>query len=156
MTRHKKHTSRRSGVVSVELALILPILFTLAMCVIEGGNAYYSWLTVQKAAQYGARTAATGRGEEDGTRLSQIIAATEAGLETLNNGVTVISIRSWPDLNATGDGIDNDAGAPCQLAEVAVLYNYEPFTPIVSSLLPDTIPLRGFDRKVNEPWKPCN
>jgi hypothetical protein len=39
---------------------------------------------------------------------------------------------------------------------VAVLYNYEPFTPLVAQLLPETIPLKGFDRKVNEPWKPCN
>ncbi|MCJ2164418.1 MULTISPECIES: TadE family protein [unclassified Pseudodesulfovibrio] len=155
MLKNQKN-SRRAGVAAVEMALILPIMFVLVMAIIEGGNAYYSWLTVQKAAQIGARFAATGRGDEEGTRLSQIIATTEAGVAALKNGTIDISVRSWPDLTATGDGIDNDPGAPCQLAEVAVLYNYEPFTPLVSPLLPDTIPLRGYDRKVNEPWKPCD
>ena len=123
--RHSKEKARRLGIVSVELALILPIVFVLIMGIIEGGHAYYSWLTVQKAAQYGARMAVTGQGEDDGTRLLKIIATTEAGLTTLKHGTTEINIRSWPDLSAVGDGIDNDAGAPCQLAEVAVLRSEE-------------------------------
>ena len=151
-----RNTDSRQGLAAVETALILPILFILVMAIVEGGNAFSAWLTVQKAAQLGARFAATGRGEDDGNRLSQIIAATEAGVATLDQDKVVITIRSWPDLNATGDGINNDAGAPCTLAEVAVVYNYEPFTPLVSPLLPDSIPLRGYDRKVNEPWKPCD
>ncbi|AMK12717.1 MAG: TadE/TadG family type IV pilus assembly protein [Pseudodesulfovibrio sp.] len=153
--RNNRKNSRR-GLAAVETALVLPILFILAMGVIEGGNAVYAWVTVQKAAQRGAHYAATGRGAETGTRLADIINTTQAGLTTLDPAKVIISVRSWPDLSATGDGIDNDAGAPCQLAEVAVLYNYEPFTPLVASLLPDSIPLRGYDRKVNEPWKPCD
>ena len=152
----KRKSARRAGLAAVETALILPIIFMLVMAVIEGGNAVYAWVTVQKAAQIGARYASTGRGADEGTRLNDIIRATEAGLTTLDPSQVAISVRSWPDLHATGDGIDNDPGAPCQLAEVAVVYNYEPFTPLVGPLLPDTIPLRGFDRKVNEPWKPCN
>ncbi|WP_316897743.1 TadE/TadG family type IV pilus assembly protein [Pseudodesulfovibrio indicus] len=154
MRNNRKNS--RLGLAAVETALVLPILFILAMGVIEGGNAVYAWVTVQKAAQMGAHYAATGRGAETGTRLANIINTTQAGLTTLDPANVIISVRSWPDLSATGDGIDNDAGAPCQLAEVAVLYNYEPFTPLVASLLPDSIPLRGYDRKVNEPWKPCD
>ena len=154
--RNIMKNSRKYGMAAVETALILPIMFVMVMAVVEGGNAFYSWLTVQKAAQIGARFAATGRGEEEGTRLSQIIAATESGLIALDQGSVEITVRSWPDLSATGDGIDNDPGGPCQLAEVAVLYRYKPFTPLVAPLLPETIPLHGYDRKVNEPWKPCD
>ncbi|WP_338669516.1 TadE family protein [Pseudodesulfovibrio methanolicus] len=154
---HKnRNKTRRAGLAAVETALILPIMFMLVMAVIEGGNAVYAYVTVQKAAQLGARFAATGRGADEGTRLNDIIQATQAGLTTLKQSNIEISVRSWPDVQATGDGIDNDPGAPCQLAEVAVVYNYEPFTPLVAPLLPETIPLRGFDRKVNEPWKPCD
>ncbi|WP_207264649.1 TadE/TadG family type IV pilus assembly protein [Desulfovibrio sp. Huiquan2017] len=151
-----RNNGRRAGLAAVETALILPVMFMLIMAVIESGNAVYAWATVQKAAQIGARFAATGRGADAGTRLQDIIQATEAGLTTLKQSNIAITVRSWPDVRASGDGIDNDPGAPCQLAEVAVVYNYEPFTPLVSPLLPDTIPLRGFDRKVNEPWKPCD
>lgn len=150
-----KDRSCRTGMTTVEFALILPLLLLVVMGMIEGGNAAYAWLTVQKAAQTGAHFAATGRGAEEGTRFSQIVTVTEAGLVTLTSGSKEISIRSWPDLNASGDGIDNDAGGPCQLAEVAVLYNYEPVTPLMASFLPEAIPLYGYDRKVNEPWKPC-
>jgi len=141
---------------TAEFALVAPLLFMLVMGIVEGGTAYYSWLTVQKAAQVGARFASTGRGDDDGTRLARIIAATEAGLSGLNQGTKEINVRSWPDLSAEGDGINNDPGAPCQLTEVSVTYNYKPFTPLISPILPDTIPLHGYDRKVNEPWKPCN
>ncbi|NDV20690.1 pilus assembly protein [Pseudodesulfovibrio sp. JC047] len=155
MRTHTQRT-RKAGMAAVETALILPILFTMIMGVIEGGNAAYSWLTVQKATQIGARFAATGRGDEDGTRLTQIITATEKALATLDEKAFVISIRSWPDMDASGDGIENDPGAPCHLTEVAVHYTYKPFTPLVSAILPDTIPLYGYDRKINEPWKPCD
>lgn len=151
-----RKNSRRRGLVAVEMALILPILLLIVMAAIEGGNAFYSWLTVQKAAQLGARFATTGRGDEEGTRLAQIINVTEKGLASLDKDKAVISVRSWPDLSAAGDGIDNDPGGPCQLAEVAVLYNYEPSIPLVAELLPPSIPLLGYDRKVNEPWKPCD
>jgi len=154
--RKNTTNSRRKGMAAVEMALILPILFMLIMGIIEGGNAAYSWLTVQKASQIGARFAATGRGDEEGTRLSQIITTTEAALTTLDNNSYEINVRSWPDLSATGDGIDNDPGAPCQLAEVSVRYSYKPFTPLVGAILPNSIPLYGYDRKVNEPWKPCD
>lgn len=154
--RNNRKNARRRGLAAVEMALVLPILLLLIMAVIEGGNAVYAWVTVQKAAQMGARYAATGRGADTGTRLAGIISTTQAGLAALDQANVVISVRSWPDLSATGDGIDNYPGAPCQLAEVAVLYNYEPFTPLVAPLLPDSIPLRGYDRKVNEPWKPCD
>jgi len=156
MKRQKKNNSRRWGLVSVELAMTLPVVLILIMGIIEMGNMYYSWLTVQKAAQIGARFAATGQGEDEGTRLNQIIEKTEAGLVTLRDGSKEINVRSWPDISAAGDGIDGYPGAPCQLTEVAVLYKYEPFTPIIGPILPATIDLHGYDRKVNEPWKPCN
>lgn len=148
-------TKRRRGIASVELALTLPILVLMVMAVIEGGNVFYSWLTVQKAAQIGARYAATGRGDGEGTRLTQIIKATEAGLASLDNANAEIKVRSWPDVTAEGDGIENYPGAPCQLAEVAVIYHYSPLTPLIAQMLPESFPLYGFDRKVNEPWKPC-
>ncbi|BCS89613.1 TadE/TadG family type IV pilus assembly protein [Pseudodesulfovibrio sediminis] len=153
---HIRSKNSRRGLAAVETALILPILFMVTMAIVEGGNGFYAWLTVQKSAQIGAHFAVTGRGEDEGTRLSQIITATEAGARSLEQDKLVVTVRSWPDLTAAGDGIENDPGAPCQMVEVAVVYNYEPFTPLISPLLPDSIPLRGYDRKVNEPWKPCD
>ncbi|WP_319471069.1 TadE/TadG family type IV pilus assembly protein [uncultured Pseudodesulfovibrio sp.] len=154
MTLRKRPRSR--GLVSMEIALLLPLLMVLAMAIIEGGTMLYSWMTLQKAAQSGTRFAATGQGEDEGTRLSQITAVTEGWLDRLNKGTKEITITSWPDKTVTGDGIDNSAGGPCTMVQVAVLYNYHPFTPVVGNLLPEVVELRGADRKLNEPWKPCD
>jgi Flp pilus assembly protein TadG len=155
MLRHHHTYTRRQGMTTMEFALILPFMLAMAMVTIEAGTMFYSWLTIQKAAQSGARFASTGQGEEQGTRMARIIETTEAWLEHLENGGTEITVRSWPETTATGDGTADDAGGPCQLVEVAVIYNYHPFTPLIGAMLPNVIPLAGSDRKLNEPWRPC-
>lgn len=156
MLRHDDTTPRRRGMTTMEFAMILPFMLAMVMVTIEGGTMFYSWLTIQKAAQSGARFASTGQGEEQGTRMAQIIEATESWLERLDNGGTTITVRSWPDTTVSGDGAENDAGPPCGLVEVGVVYNYHPFTPIIGAMLPQVIPLSGSDRKLNEPWRPCD
>ncbi len=146
----------KSGMTAMELALVLPLLFVLTMGLIEMGNICYSWLTLQRAAQEGARFASTGQGYEEGTRLTQIEEKTGVMLSVLNNGSKSITIRSWPDLAAGGEGVEGNAGEPCQIVEVMVRYDYTPFTPLIAQALPSTITLLGSDRKVNEPWYPCD
>ncbi len=147
--------SRRKGMTTVELGLILPFLMVMVMGILEMGTMAYSWMAIQKAAQTGARFAATGVGEEEGTRMSQTIQITEDWMAALDKGAKEITVSSWPTTAASGSGTSGSAGGPCQLVEVAVVYQYHPYTPIVGAVLPDVIPLFGSDRKLNEPWKPC-
>ncbi|MFH1915014.1 MAG: TadE family protein [Pseudomonadota bacterium] len=153
--RHLK-TNRRRGMTTMEFALILPFLLAMVMVTIEAGTMFYSWLTIQKAAQSGSRFAATGQGEEQGDRLNRIMEATGVWLDHLDSGGTEITVRSWPDVSGSGDGMADDAGNPCGLVEVAVTYHYHPFTPIIGAMLPNSIALTGSDRKLNEPWRPCD
>lgn len=155
MMNQNKRAQRR-GITSVEFALIIPVLMVMIMGIVEMGTMFHSWLTLQKAAQSGARFAATGQGEEEGTRIAQIQQVTGNWLESLDKGDKEISISSWASPAAEGDGASGNAGGPCQLVEVAVVYAYHPYTPIVGSLLPEVIPILGSDRKLNEPWKPCD
>lgn len=153
----KSRTStRRRGLASMEFALILPLLLVFVMAIIEGGVMFYSWLTIQKAAQSGARFAATGQGEDEGTRIPQIMEVTEDWMTHLDKGGKTIVIKSWPDAIASGEGAEGNPGGPCQMVEVAVTYAYHPFTPIIGDALPEVINLHGFDRKLNEPWRPCD
>lgn len=156
MTTRTHTDRRRRGMTTMELALILPILLALAMGTIEGGTMFYSWLTVQKAAQNGARFGATGQGVDEGTRDTQIVQVTEEWLAALDRGSKEVTLRHWPSTTASGDGTEGTAGGPCQLMEVAVVYNYHPFTPLIGALLPEVVPIHGHERKLNEPWKPCD
>lgn len=146
----------RRGMTTMEFALILPFVIVFVMGVIETGTMFYSWLTVQKAAQSGARFAATGQGVEEGDRMVRIVQETEGWLASLDKGGKEIVIRSWPGSTVSGEGTEGNAGGPCQLVEVAVTYAYHPFTPIVGALLPDVVGIQGSDRKLNEPWRPCD
>lgn len=99
----RTHNVRRRGISTVEFALILPILMAMILGTIEMGTMFYSWLTIQKAAQSRARFAATGIGEEEGTRLTQITEVTQEWLKALDNGNTKeITVSFWPTPAATG------------------------------------------------------
>jgi len=153
--RNSRQNRRRRGMGTVEFALIAPSIFILFMGIIETGNMLSAWMTIQKAAQSGARFAATGIGDEEGNRLTLIKQETKEWLEALG-GNKLIEVKSWPTLSATGDGATGNPGGPCQLVEVEVIYDYKPITPVLSAVFPDFVKLTGHDRKLNEPWKPCD
>lgn len=153
--KNSQQHKRRFGMTSVEMAMLMPILIALLMGTIEMGNMFSAWMTVQKAAQSGARFAATGIGDEEGNRAALIVQETEKWLEALS-GDKEIKLQSWPTPRATGEGSSGNPGGPCELVEVAVVYGYEPVTPVLGSILNDVIELTGQNRKLNEPWKPCD
>ncbi len=143
------------GLAAVEMALVLPAALLLIFGLIETGNLFFTWLTVQKAAEMGARFAATGQGEDEGTRVAQIQARSQALLVNLSGSGAEVSVRSWPTISATGSGVAGSAGEPCGIVEVGVSFLYRPVTPLLGDVLPESIPVHGSDRKVNEPWRPC-
>ncbi len=151
----RSNKQRQSGTVAVEFAYILPIVFVLVLGFIECGNLFYSWLTTYKAAQAGARFAATGQGEDEGTRMTRIQEEVARHMDRLEGGASETTISSWPRGIYDGDGTQDDAGNPCGMVEVTVAYAYHPITPILDTILPETILISGSDRKVNEPWSVC-
>jgi Flp pilus assembly protein TadG len=152
--RPRRNTSRGQG--AVELALIAPILLVCMFGVVEMGRLSYAWVTMQHAARAGTRMAITGQGEQNGTRLSLIINASQQVANNLpRGGGTTITVRSWPDVTASGAGRAGNPGQPCELVEVEVQYVYQPVTPLISHLMPSRTTLAGRDRKLNEPWVPC-
>ena len=50
----------RQGLSVVEMALVIPLFLIMIFGIIETSNLFRTWLTLQKAAQAGARYAATG------------------------------------------------------------------------------------------------
>ncbi|MCM0755125.1 pilus assembly protein [Desulfovibrio aminophilus] len=151
----RKHSLLSRGVAAVEMALILPALLVMVFGLLESGNLFLSWLTVQKSAEMGARFAATGQGEDEGTRLAQIVEQADILLSTLSGAGSSVSVKSWPGLDTSGPGVTGSAGQPCGVVEVGVSFLYKPITPLVGDMMPETVQLTGADRKVNEPWKPC-
>jgi Flp pilus assembly protein TadG len=152
-TRATPHAQR--GAAALEAALVLPVLLLLVIGTMETASLLRVWLAVQKASQAGARTAATGQGEDTGDRIPRIEAAAERFLTDLPGGAAQIAVRSWPNTAASGAAREGDAGEPCEMVEVEVTKTWSAATPLLAALLPADLPLSGADRKVNEPWRPC-
>lgn len=154
---NRPHAQARSrGAAALEAALVLPVLILLVVGIMETASLLRVWLAVQKASQAGARTAATGQGVETGDRLSRIEAAAAPFLADLPNGEASIAVRSWPGTDMSGTAREGNPGDPCDTVEVEVTKTWTPVTPLVSALISADLPLSGADRKVNEPWSPCD
>ena len=145
----------RRGAAALEAALVLPVLLLLVVGIMEAASMLRVWLAVQKASQARARMPATGQGEETGDRIARIEAAASRFLADLPAGDDRIDVRSWPGTTLSGTAREGDAGEPCDTVEVEVTRTWSPATPFVSSLFPASLDLAGADRKVNEPWRPC-
>lgn len=153
--RYLKRPGGQGGSTSLETAVILPAVLLLVMGLVESGNMFFSWLSLQKAAQTGTRFAVTGQGEEEGDRMARIVEAALAAKGNLDPASLTVEVRSWDDFTVGGDGVLDDAGEPCDMVEVRLRYQYEPLTPMIGEALPELFMLEGADRKVNEPWMRC-
>jgi hypothetical protein len=137
------------------MALVLPVLLAMLFGLMEIGNMLFFKATVSKAAHSGARLAVTGRGEDDGTRLSRIKSRARELADTLGPDNITVAVRSYPDLGAQGAARQDDAGSPCELVEVEIKCDYHPLTPFLSATLPSDMTFTAKERMVNEPWAPC-
>ncbi|WP_034640111.1 TadE/TadG family type IV pilus assembly protein [Desulfovibrio inopinatus] len=156
MMRTTTNTAHQRGAGVVEMALLLPLMLVGVMGALEMTNVFHTWMVVQKAAQNGARLAVTGAGEADGVRLTLIKNETEAALRTLpTNAQTEVLVKSYTGGDLTSQAIDGNPGNPCDAVEVRVNVSYTPITPIVGDALPGVIDFSAYDRRLNEPWRPC-
>lgn len=153
-------TGSNEGASTLEMALLLPVLLVVVFGLVEFGYNLFARTTVEKAAQLGARSAVTGEGFAEGTRLALVRSKARQLTEALTGGdpnstAITVQVRSYPGGNTSGAAVKNDAGAPCDVVEVQVDYRYAPLTPIVGALLPAEIGVTGKERMINEPWAAC-
>jgi hypothetical protein len=119
----------------------------------------HAWVTVQHAAREGARYGVTGQVACDGyaTREDCIRETAEEatmGLSDAPANVTV-SFNSW-EYPAYTTEVPGSAGDQCDALEVVVDYDFEFAAPIISNVLGSvTLPIRGRERLMNEPFGPC-
>lgn len=149
-----------AGQTLAEFALVAPILVILIFGIIDISRAYNAWVTMQGAAREAARYGVTGRtdcGLGSSTRLSCIDhVAREHSKSLTNSGTSVdVEVRSWDYPSYSGAALEGDPGAQCDALEVEVQYDFEPATPIMSTLI-GGVKMRATERMVNEPFGACD
>lgn len=130
-------TSPRSGQALLEFALVLPLIFVLAVNAINFGGFLFGWITVAAAARDGAQymvmsTASVGSvSAPSSTQISSLITNDVTSL--LNKSSIAISTCSNATTSSNTCTTLTDPEAPSYtLATVDVTYTYNPFIPLFS------------------------
>lgn len=121
-----KRLTNQSGQSLVEFAIILPILLLLIMGIIEFGLIMNSCLTIQNASREGARIGIVGAADSD---IRNRIISDSPNLQTAD---LTINITPGEGSRSSGDSIT-----------VVIYYNYHLVTPIISSLLNNSLILHA-------------
>lgn len=158
-----KNRPRSKGQAMVEFALTILLFLILLLAVVEFGRMLQVWVTMQRAAQTGARFAATGQLSEDplvdpwdSARLAAVKAEVQQACKSLAIGyggpdtpryfnVSVYASDS-PDLS------QEFPGGPNARVIVDVVYNYEPVTPFLQGFAP-YLRLTAHAEKINERFR---
>ena len=126
----------QKGQALVEFALILPILILLVMGIIEFGIIYHTQLVLDNASREGARAGVLQqRGEEDSAssddKIKEVI---------FDRAATLDRDKLEQGINISPDFGDRRVGVPLK---VELTYEVNPFTPVISNIIGDSIELNS-------------
>jgi Flp pilus assembly protein TadG len=148
-------TADRDGQALVEFALIIPLVFLLAVNALNFGGFLFAWITVANAAraagQYMIMSSAS-PGPPTPATVTQITAlVTNDVASLLNRSSIVVAICTNNTTAATACTTFSDPEAPAYtLATVDVTYTYKPFIPLFSFPqlhIGATLPMTAIHRK---------
>lgn len=148
-------SSPKTGQALVEFALIVPLVFLLAVNAANFGGLLFAWITVANAARAGGQymvMSSASPGPPTPATLSQITTLVTNDISSLMNRsslVVAICTNKTAAANACTTFVDPEATA-YTLATVDVTYTYKPFIPLFS--FPDlgisaTLPSSTIHRK---------
>ena len=132
-----KGSSRRKGQALVEFALLVPLVFLLAVNAVNFGGYLFAWITVADAARAGADymgMSSASPGAPAAPTLAQITTlVTNDVTSLLNRSSLVVAICTNATTAANGCTTLVDPEAPAYtLATVEVTYTYKPYMPLFS------------------------
>jgi Flp pilus assembly protein TadG len=130
-------TSHRKGQALVEFALMIPLVFLLAVNAVNFGGFLFAWITVANAARAGAEymsMSSASPGAPAPATLSQITTLVTNDVSSLLNRSSIaVAICTNNTTAANGCTTLVDPEAPAYtLATVDVTYTYKPFIPLFS------------------------
>jgi Flp pilus assembly protein TadG len=130
-------TSRRKGQALVEFALLVPLVFLLAVNAVNFGGYLFAWITVANAARAGAEymsMSSNSPGAPAPATLAQITTLVTNDISSLKNRSSLaVAICTNNTTAANGCTTFFDPEAPAYtLATVDVTYTYKPFIPLFS------------------------
>lgn len=154
------------GTTVVELALVLPLLILFIMGIFDVANMMRISLGMQHAVRMGVAMASSGAGvETDERSVGMVEGEVKTQLAFLGQAVeqgAVVSVKSWPGSNPSGDGTTGDLGGPCDVVEVKVDYDYPTLEPFQAAMdlfgggATANVALSRSERRLNEPWASCD
>ena len=132
-----KKAAHRGGQALIEFALIVPLVFLLAVNAVNFGSFIFTWITVANASRAGAQymvMSSASPGTPAPATLAQITSLVTSDVSSLpNRASVVVAICTNATTAANGCTALFDPEAPAYtLATVDVTYTYKPLIPLFS------------------------
>ena len=127
--------SQRKGQALIVFALIIPLVFLLAVNAVNFGGFIFAWITVANAARSGAQymIMSSASGTATPATTAQITALITSDVSSLLNRSSIVVATCTNNTTAAANGCAPDPEAPLYtLAAVDVTYTYKPFIPLFS------------------------
>ena len=130
-------TSRRKGQALVEFALIIPLVFVLAVNAVNIGGFLFAWITVANAARAGAdymSMSSSSVGSPTPATPAQVTTLVTNDVASLMNRASLV-VATCTNATTAANGCTTlfDPEAPAYiLATVDVTYTYKPYIPLFS------------------------
>lgn len=145
---------KQKGQSLAEFALVLPVLALLIFGLLDLGRAVYMYNTLANAARTGARVASVNQ-NADTNGTCNPLNRTDWSIVAciLEIGISIPITRSDIDIQYVGSSCVPRQLDPACIAQVTVVQDYVPFTPIIGDLI-GTIQLRATSEMPVEAWFP--
>jgi Flp pilus assembly protein TadG len=127
--------SKAQGQALVEFALIVPLVFLLAVNAVNFGSFLFAWVTVANAARAGAQymvMSSASPGTPAPATLAQITTLVTADVSSLLNRSSLVVAICPPPTTGCAGLLDPEAAQGYTLATVDVTYTYKPLIPLFS------------------------
>jgi Flp pilus assembly protein TadG len=129
-----KTTSGQGGQALVEFALILPLVFLLAVNAVNFGGFFFAWITVAGAARSGVQymsMSSASPGAPPPATAAMVSSLIASDTYSLLNKSSIVVATCTNNTASAGCGTLPDPEAPAYtLAAVDVTYTYKPFIPL--------------------------
>lgn len=126
-------THRHHGLVTVELAIILPVFLLLVFAILDFGRLLFTQTTLQHAMREGGRYGVTGQRLPNPADPKNLQSRLQSIKQIVHDAAIGVSVNMNDIVISSARGGNNNAGGPGDTLTISLTYEFQFATPLIGS-----------------------